>query len=114
MARVLDLNTVERPTLELTLQDEARTIVRVTTPTEGLIQELQAVAPELEKSLTKGDEESQKDIYDLAAKLISCNRDSIKITGEELRGKYRMNLESAIVFYDAYMDFINEIFKLKN
>lgn len=114
MARVLDLNTAQRPTLELTLQDEGRTLVRVTTPTEGLVRELQATAPELKKTLETGDQESLVAIFDLAAQLISCNRDGFKVTGEELRTKYRMDLESAVIFYSAYMDFINEITNAKN
>ena len=114
MARVLDLNTVERPTLELTLQDEARTVVRITMPTEALVQELSAVAPDLENSLKKGDAESVENIYNLAASLISCNRDNFKVTGEELRTKYKMDLESAVVFYSGYIDFIDDIKNRKN
>lgn len=114
MARVLDLNTTERPTLELTLQDKDRTMVPVSTPTEALVQELNTLAPEMTKVLKTGDAASIAAMYDLAARLISCNRSGLQITAEDLREKYHMNLESALIFFSAYMDFITEITQEKN
>jgi hypothetical protein len=64
--------------------------------------------------MKSGSKEGIGEIYDLAARLISCNRDFLKITGEELRDKYRMDLESAVIFFSAYLDFINDIIKEKN
>lgn len=114
MAKVLDLNNLTRPTLELTLQDEQRTTVRLTTPSEALVQSLSALTPaELEK-LKSGDKESTDFAYNLAAQLISCNLDFLTVTAEELRGRYHMDLYSAMVFFGAYLDFINEIANAKN
>ena len=113
MNKVLDLNSAQRPTLELTMMDDDRTVIRVSTPTEAMVQELQSMGPNLGK-LTKGDKSSVELIYDLAARLISCNRDFVTVTAEELRGKYRMDLESAILFFSAYMDFIAGITNEKN
>ena len=113
MARVLDLNSVQRPTLELTLMDDDRTLLRVSMPTEGMVSELQAMTSDLKK-VEKGDREAVELIYDLAARLLSCNRDRIQVTAEELRGKYRVDLESLLIVYSAYMDFINEISNQKN
>jgi hypothetical protein len=112
--KVLDLNGVDRSTLELTLQDDERTRVRISMPTEGLMQELQSAAPEMIGVMKSGSKDGIREIYDLAARLISCNRDFLKITGEELRDKYRMDLESAVIFFSAYLDFINDIIKEKN
>jgi hypothetical protein len=114
MSRVLDFNFIERPVLELVMQDDERTHIRVSTPTESLVEELAALAPQLEKVLQAKDTESTKAIYDLAARLINCNRDCIKVTPEELRGKFRMNFESLIIFFGAYVDFINEVTNAKN
>ena len=114
MAKVLDFNTVERPVLELVMQDADRTHIRVSTPTEGLVEELAALAPQLEKVLQAKDADSIAAIYDLAARLINCNRDCLKVTPEELRGKFRMNFESLVIFFGAYVDFINEITQAKN
>lgn len=114
MSKVLDLNNLTRPTLELTLQDEQRTTVRLTTPTEAMVQELSALTPAELNKLKSGDRESVEFVYNLAARLISCNLDFLTITADELRGRYRMDLYSAIVFFNAYLDFINEIANAKN
>lgn len=112
--RTLDLNTAARPTLELTLQDENKTTVLVSTPTEGLIQEVQQLSPEMLEIMKTGDQEGIDLIYDLAARLISCNRNFITMTGQELREKYNMDLESAVLFFSAYMDFLSDLTNEKN
>lgn len=113
--KVLDLNNVEQlHTLELTLQDEKKTTLMVTIPTEALVQELDAQGPELTKVLKRGDKEGIDGAFDLAARLISCNRNDIEITGQQLRNEYGMKFETLIMFYSAYMDFIAEIRNLKN
>lgn len=115
MAKVLDLNNVEKlPTLELTLQDSERTTLLVTIPTEGLVNELEASGPQLTKVLSKGDKEGVDMAFDLAARLISCNRNGRNITGAQLRKKYNMSFETLLVFYSAYLDFIEEVKNSKN
>ena len=111
---VLELNAVQLETLDLTLQDEARTTLHVKTPTEALVAELEAFTPEMLTVIKTGNKEGVHSIYDLAARLISCNREGITITGEKLLGKYRMTLESAVVFFSAYMDYITDITNQKN
>ena len=113
MARVLDLNHVQSSIMDLTLQDEARTVVHLDFPTEGLVRELEQMGSELKK-IEKGDRSSVDMIYDLAARLISCNFDYLTITAQELREKYRMNLYGAISFFSAYLTFINELGNEKN
>lgn len=111
--KVLDLGSVKRPTLELTLLDDERTVLRVTTPSEGMVQELEEMQSEFSK-LTTGDREAVDAIYELMARLLSFNRDFIKITAEDLRGKYRVDLESLILVASAYVDFIDTVNKEKN
>lgn len=113
MARVLDLNCVQSSLMDLTLQDENRTVLSLDFPTEALVRELENMSPELAK-IEKGDRSAVDMIYDLAARLISCNFDFVKVTAEELRGKYRMNLFSAIQFFNGYLDAINELSNSKN
>ena len=122
MARVLDFNTVQRPVLELVMQDENHTRIKVSTPTAYLVEELNNMAPEfneifdtiLEEAPAIPDEEMTARFYDLAARLINCNRSYIKVTGEELRTKYHMDLEALVIFFGAYTDFINELDNAKN
>lgn len=110
---VLDLNNAKRPTLEVCMTDEARTVLRVTTPSEAVINEFEALLPELSK-IQQGDRSAVDLIYDLTAQILSCNRDFIKVTPEELRGKYRMDLETAIIFWAEYNKFIDGIANEKN
>lgn len=114
MAKVLDFNTIERPVLELVMPDNDHTHIKVSTPTESLVEELATLAPQLEKAQQSGDAETTASIYDLAARLINCNRSFIKVTPEDLRGKFNMNLENLIIFFGAYIDFINEVTNAKN
>lgn len=114
MTKTLDFNSFNRPVLELVMRDDERTTIKVSTPNEGLIEGLQAMLPGLEPVLKTGDKASIATIYDLAAKLISCNRSFIKVTGDDLRTKYRLDLEAMIMFFSAYMDFIAEITNAKN
>lgn len=114
MAKTLDFNKLNRPVLQLVMQDDDKTVIKVTTPSVDLIEELQATLPELQANLTTGDKDAIALCYDLAARLINCNRSFVSVTAEELREKYRMDLESIVVFYSAYLDFIGEIASAKN
>ena len=114
MGRLLDFNTIEVQTLDIVLRDEARTKVHLRYPTEGLVQELIHISPELHKVLDTGDSNSLELTYDLVARLISCNRDGIKVTGEELRTKYGMDFEMIVVFCSKYLEFIQELNNAKN
>lgn len=113
MARALDFNELQDSILDITLKDEARTVVHLDLPNEALINELQHMGPTLE-SMKTGNQSAVKSIYDLAAKLINCNLDFFQTTGDELLGKYRMNLVLMMQFYQKYSDCIEEIQNAKN
>ena len=110
----LDFNTLNEPVLELTMQDENKTVIEVVAPSEGLIEELMNMGPELDEIAKSGDARNIKAIYDLAARLINCNRSFVTVTAEELRDKYKMKLYSMIIFYNSYFDFVSEINSAKN
>lgn len=110
----LDFNTLQRPYLELTMQDTERTVIKVSTPTENLVEEFETALPELQALPQTGNAEALQASYNLAAKIINCNRSFVTVTAEELRSKYKMDLESLIVFFSVYMDFLNEIYNAKN
>lgn len=114
MAKTLDFNVIVPPTLPLVMCDPERTRIDVVAPTEGLVEELDAMAPVMKESLEADEEASVPAIYDLAARLISCNKQSLHITALDLRDKYKLNLEALIFFYNSYMDFLNEVASAKN
>lgn len=114
MAKTLDFNVIVPPTLPLVMRDPERTKIDVVAPTEGLVEELEAVAPAMKESLEADQKAATPAIYGLAARLISCNQQGLVVTAEELRDKYKLNLEALIVFYNTYMDFLNEVADAKN
>lgn len=115
----LDFNKINRPVLELTMMDEEHTVITVTTPTEGLVEELQETLPELQKILAPGDQGTVEAAYDLAARLISCNKQGLQVSADDLRSKYwpadrLANMENMVVFFSVYMDFVEELNNAKN
>ena len=114
MAKSLDFNSLQRPTLELTMCDDAQTKIRLVCPYEKLIEKLETVGPELTETMKKNDASAIRAVYEFAAELFSCNDMGTKITAEDIRDKYRLGLESMIVFFSAYVDFIDEIKNAKN
>lgn len=114
MAKSLDFNKINRPVLQLIMQDDEKTVIKVSTPSEALIEELEATLPEIQGIMTGSNKEAIECAYELAAKLINYNRSFVKVTPEELRTKYHMDLESVVIFFSAYIDFIGEITNAKN
>lgn len=110
----LDFNALERPVLELTLKDKARTVVRATAPTEELVERLTAAAGELKDIVNQGTGEAIRSLFGLIAELMSCNLDGLTFTAEDLRDKYGMKLYDATVFVTVYLDFIKELNEAKN
>ena len=114
MSKILDLNSLQIPTLELTFTDDKHTTLHVTAPTEALISELESWVKGGLEPLSKGDQASIGLAYDLTARLLSCNREGITITAEELRATYRVDLWTLIPVVNGYMEFISEIKNEKN
>lgn len=112
--KTLDFNQFRKPTLLVTLCDDQKTVVRVTVPSLDLVEEMQARLPGLQAMLDGSSRESEEELYDIAARLISCNRDLLRITADELKTKYDMAKEDLIIFFGAYVDFITGIKNEKN
>ena len=113
MPRVLDLNEVQSSFMDLILRDEARTVVHLEIPNEGLIDELQNMQARLE-GMKKGDKPAITAIYDLMASLVNCNQDLFTVTGDELVEKYKMYPAVALKFFSEYMRNIEELANAKN
>ena len=114
MAKIIDLNALEQPTLELKLRDENRTIFRLTTPTTRLVEKFIEAKSEVGEIAKTHDGEKIKKLFELTAEIISCNADYITVTAEELRDKYRLTFGDLVVIFAAYLDFIKELNNAKN
>lgn len=114
MAKVLDLNSIKLPTLELVFTDEAHTTIHVTAPTEALINEMESWSKTGMEALSAGDNTSVELTYDLTARLLSCNKERITITTEDLKGKYGVDIWLLIAILNGYTEFISEVKNEKN
>lgn len=119
MAKTLDFNKLRQPTLPLVMCDKDKTTITVTSPSEGLVEELQVIMPELDGVFKSGDQKAIDAIYDMVAKFISCNLEELEVTADDLRRKYWpeeriLNQLYLLKFCAVYLDFIREIGNAKN
>lgn len=112
--KVLDLNSLQIPTMELIFTDAARTTVHIAAPTEALINELESWVKGGLDPLAKGDQASVKMSYDLIARILSYNEEGLAFTGDTLRETYKVNLWTLIAIANSYMEFIASIKNEKN
>jgi hypothetical protein len=114
MAKMLDLNALDQPVLELKLRDAERTVFKLTTPTTKLVEKFTAAKNEIAELKDSRDPAKIKALYELTAELISCNADYITVTAEEIRDKYRLTFGDLVVIFAAYLDFIKDFNNAKN
>lgn len=114
MAKGLNFRNFAQPTLPINMNDVEETLFTVVAPTVELVERLEANQDEIKAVFEKGDRKSLEELWKLAADLISCNREGIKVTVEDLKGKYRMNYEMLYAFITAYPEFLDEIESAKN
>lgn len=114
MARELNFNSLERPHLKLIMRDANHTVLRVITPTEELVERLTACVDGLQEVLEKKDADATRAAWDLLAKLLSYNMEHLQVTADDLRFKYGLYLDDAIVLMKAYLDFLTELTNAKN
>lgn len=115
MSRSLDFNAIERPTLDLTMRDEAHTVLHISAPTEAFVEEMESLGPTIDKMKKGGDtRELFQALYEFFAKVLSHNEDGLKVTAEELRNVYKLTLLDIFALYGEYMAFIEELQSAKN
>lgn len=114
MAKGLNFRQFSQPTLPITMNNAEETLITCTAPTVELVERLEANKDSIIAIFEKGDRASLDEAWKLVADLISCNREQIKITADELKGKYGMNYKMLYAFIVAYGGFIAEIESAKN
>ena len=83
-------------------------------PTLDLVEALSGAGELLGKVVDSADPECREALYDYAAQLMSCNREMIPVTSEDLRDKYDTDVEDLVYFFAAYADFIEGVRNSKN
>ena len=114
MENALDFNRYRPPILPLKLPDKNQTLLRLIPPTVDLQEELRAQQSQLRALLSQEDDEAKEALYVLAAKLMSCNRNMLKITAQHLRTKYDMDETDLVLFFQSYAEYLNGIENAKN
>lgn len=110
MSRALDFNTLKKQYLPVTLNDEKKTKLLITTPTKGVLDDFVRISDYL------GDEgvgdEAISELYEVVARVMSHNKAGITITREKV--EELLDFEDVIVFIRAYTAFIDEVVNAKN
>ncbi len=114
MAKVFDFNALEQPTLEVTLKDEAKTKVRLTVPTTGVVERFMSMSAEVGRLTKNPDGALIRAVFQLWAEVFNSNADGLSFTAESLRDEYKIDLVHLICFQPVYLDFIAEIQNAKN
>ena len=107
MSEILIFDRYRPPIFPIQLLDKARTVIHVVPPTVELQEELQSRQTELHSLLDGGDEEQRTAMWDLAARLMSCNRNRRIFTADALSGKYGLDEFDLGIFYEKYTEFLD-------
>lgn len=111
----LDFRALQQPSMECILLDDANTVIHVCVPKQGAVRKLEALKNDfLAMRGKKADVNAEHKVYDAIAGLMSVNEEGLKISGKELKTKYRLTLMHLLAFEQAYLKFIDEIKSAKN
>lgn len=114
MAEILDFNKYRPPVLPLLLPGEKQTRLNLIPPSVNLLEELRASRDHLGELLKQEDEEMVDTLFELAAKLMSCNRQLKKITADYIRNDCGMDEADLGVFFQAYTNYLTDLENAKN
>ena len=113
MSKALNFNNIKKQYLNVTLADEKETTLLVGIPTKKLMDDLMLLQSSLETIEENSDNtESLSELYTACAKIMSRNKAGIVITKEKLEDIF--DFEDVTIFFNAYMEFIDDVVNSKN
>ena len=112
MTNNLDFNKIKKKFLTVTLADENNTTIMIGTPTKAMMDEMVSLKSSLETVTDDTSAEALSEMYDICAKVMSRNKAGKKIEKEYLEKVF--DFEDIIIFFTAYMDFVNALSVEKN
>ena len=112
MAKSLNFNNVKKQFLTVTLADEKNTTLMIGTPTKAIMDDLMLLQESMSAVSDNDNNEATNDLYNACARVMSRNKAGIKITGDYLAEIF--DFEDIILFFNAYMEFIDEVIASKN
>ena len=110
MAKSLDFNALKKQYFPVTLNDENKTKLLITTPTKKVLDDFIAMKDYLDGE-NVGDE-AINELYEIVARIMSHNKGGVKVSKEKV--EELLDFEDVIVFIRAYTDFIAEVTNSKN
>lgn len=110
MSNTLDFTKIKKKYLTVTLADG--NVIMIGTPTKAIMDELTSLKTTLEAMSENEDSEVMDDLFGACAKLMSRNKTGKKIEKEYLENVF--DFEDIIIFFNAYMEFINALSSEKN
>jgi hypothetical protein len=110
MSKSLDFNKLKKQYLTVTLADEEKTVLMITTPTKNILDDFLSMKDSL--SDENIGEEALNELYNIVAKILSRNKAGIEISPKKV--KDTMDFEDVIILIRAYTDFISEVSNSKN
>lgn len=110
----LEFNKYRPPILRVHMMDDDHTILHIVPPTVALQEELRSVSDTLASLLCGGEEDQRKGLTNLAARLMSCNRNGVSISADDLIKRYNLDTADLAIFYDRYVEFLTNIENAKN
>jgi len=112
MSKTLNFNTMKKQYLTITLPDEKKTTIMVSTPTKSTMTELIELGDRLSELQDEDNLEVIDSLYDFCARLLSANKARVEINKENLEGIF--DIKDIIVLFKTYTQFVNEVYKSKN
>lgn len=111
--RQLNFNNVQKRYLTVTLADNEKTVLMIGTPTKRVMDNL-LVLQETFKNVNEDEigAEVMDDLYNACAQIMSANKTRKVITAEYLADLF--DFEDIFLFFNAYMEFMEEITTSKN
>lgn len=111
----LNFNDIKKHYFTVTLNDKDSTTLMISTPTKGILEDLVKLGEGI--AAVKGDTASTSDdlvgdLYEACAALMSRNKTGVKITAKKLGEIF--DLEDIMIFFTAYMSFVDELANAKN
>ena len=109
MAKPLNFNKVKKQFLTVTFSDEKNTTLMICTPTKAIMDDLIRLQNGVDEIT---DDEGTDELYDACARVMSRNKTGFKVTKEFLAEIF--DIEDIKIFFNAYMEFVNEVIASKN
>lgn len=114
MSKTLNFNDVKKRYLTVTLADENNTTLMISTPTKRVLSAIVSLQDNI-ADVEKGggvSVEALDDMYSVCAEIMSHNKGGVKVEKELLEDIF--DFEDITIFFNAYMNFINEVTVGKN